>query len=518
MAGQKFYLTTAIAYVNSLPGLHHAYEFTGADALARFHRQRGREVYFVTGTDENATKNEKAAAEAGEDTRTFVDRHAAAFKRLCDQWSISYDRFIRTTDADHVAAVQEFVRRWIANGDVYLAKYEGLYCTRCEAFYEESDLIDGRCEFHPQNADAIQRVEEENFFFRLSRYEGRLRELYAKDPDFCLPEIRRNEVLGWLDRGLRDVSVSRRNLKWGIPFPDHPEHTVYVWFDALINYVTAAGFGTDEAKFAHWWPCDVHVIGKDISRFHCLYWPAMLMAAGIELPKRVFVHGFLEYRGQRLSKSSGNMIDPIASAEQWGVDATRYLLLREAPFEKDTPISPERLDDRFNADLANGLGNLVQRTLKMCELYCESRIPAPDEPGETDAFVRTAAEFALSPAGHDQSAAQLRFAAALDIVFDIVAQANRHYQATQPWQLAKDPSRRAELETALYTGLEAVRVAAYLLWPYMPAISTRIVEQLGGVPPEHAEWSSVGRWGVLRPGDPVRVGAPLFPRLEPAPA
>ena len=277
----KFYLTTAIAYVNDRPGLHHAYEFAGTDALARFHRQRGDDVFFLTGTDEHGAKNLEAAKAAGVATKAFVDRNAADFRRLADLWQISYDRFIRTTDSDHIAGVQEFVRRWIANDDVYLSTYEGWYCTRCEAFYEEADLLpDMRCQFHPNNPDAVQRVKEENFFFRLSKYEKPLRELYDKNPSFTVPEYRRNEVLGWLNRGLRDISVSRgRSLKWGVPWPGNPDHTVYVWFDALINYVTGVGFGTDEGRFKKWWPADVHVIGKDITRFHCIYWPAMLMSA-----------------------------------------------------------------------------------------------------------------------------------------------------------------------------------------------------------------------------------------------
>jgi len=509
----KFYVTTAIAYVNDKPGLHHAYEFTGADALARFRRQRGDEVFFLTGTDEHGAKNMEAAKAAGVDTKAFVDRNTAEFKRVADTWEISYDRFIRTTDPDHIAGVQEFVRRWIANDDVYLSTYEGLYCSRCEAFYEEADLIDGRCQFHPNNPDAVRRVKEENFFFRLTKYEKKLRELYEKRPDFTIPEYRRNEVTALLDRGLKDISVSRgRGLKWGVPWPGNPEHTVYVWFDALINYVTGAGFGTDEKKFKKWWPCDVHVIGKDISRFHCIYWPAMLMSAGIELPHQIFVHGFLEYRGQRLSKSSGNMIDPFASVEEWGADAARYLVLREAPFDKDSPISPELLDLRFNADLANGLGNLVSRATKMVELYCDGRVPQPGQGGPSERALRETAERALT--AHDEFAAQLDFSDALGAVFSVVEEANKHFQRTQPWQAVKDPARKADVDAALYAGLEAVRLVAYLLFPYMPTISPRITEVLDVEPPSSAKWEAVARWGLLQPGKQIRSAPSLFPRLE----
>jgi methionyl-tRNA synthetase len=509
----KFYVTTAIAYVNDKPGLHHAYEFTGADALARFRRQRGAEVFFLTGTDEHGAKNMEAAKAAGIDTKSFVDRNTAEFKRVADTWEISYDRFIRTTDPDHIAGVQEFVRRWIANDDVYLSTYEGLYCSRCEAFYEEADLIDGRCQFHPNNPDAVKRVKEENFFFRLTKYEKKLRELYEKRPDFTVPEYRRNEVTALLDRGLKDISVSRgRGLKWGVPWPGNPEHTVYVWFDALINYVTGAGFGTDENKFKKWWPCDVHVIGKDISRFHCIYWPAMLMSAGIELPHQIFVHGFLEYRGQRLSKSSGNMIDPFASVEEWGADAARYLVLREAPFDKDSPISPELLDLRFNADLANGLGNLVSRATKMVELYCDGRVPQPGQGGPSEKALRETAEGAL--AAHDEFAKRLDFSDALGAVFSVVEEANKHFQRTQPWQAVKDPARKGEVDAALYAGLEAVRLVAYLLYPYMPQVTERITEVLDVESPSSAKWEAVARWGLLQPGTQIRSAPSLFPRLE----
>ena len=508
----KFYLTTAIDYVNGSPGLHHLYERTGADALARFHRQRGRDVLFLIGTDENATKNEKAAAEAGEPTRAFVDRLAAEFKRAADAWGISYDRFIRTTDADHVASVQEFIRRWIANDDVYLSSYEGLYCTRCEAFYEEADLVDGKCEWHP--GVPIERLQEENYFFRLTKYEQALKDLYARQPDFCVPEIRRNEVLGWLDRGLRDISISRRNLKWGIPFPDHPEHTVYVWFDALINYVTGAGFPGDPARFAKWWPADLHLIGKDISRFHCLYWPAMLLAADLPLPKQVFVHGHLEYGGQRLSKSTGNMIDPFASAEEWGVDGIRYLVLRAAPLERDADVSAAVFDRLFNAELANGVGNTVQRTLAMIGKYFDGAIPEPGPEGDAERRVREAAARAL--AEHDANAATLRPSEALGAIVTLLSAVDKLYTETKPWELAKDPARRAALGSVLYAGAEAVRLAGLLLWPYTPGVSERIAERLGQPAPDAPGWDAVARWGALAPGTPVRQGEALFPRLEPA--
>ena len=444
-------------------------------------------------------------------TQPFVDELAAEFKRLCDTYQISYDRFIRTSvDEDHKKGVQEFVRRWIANGDVYRGTYEGYYCVGCEAFYDESDLVNRQCPLHPTRQ--IQHIKEENYFFRLSKYEKALKDLYAKDPDFTLPDTRRNEVLGWLERGLKDVSVSRgRNLEWGIPWPGEPGHTVYVWFDALINYVTGVGFGTDEAKFKKWWPADLHVIGLDISRFHCLYWPAMLLAAGVPIPKRVFVHGFLENRGGKLAKSSGNVFDAFAFADEFGVDGARYLLLREAPFEKSSPISAESFAKRFNADLANDLGNLVSRTTTLLEKFSGGRVPEPHE-GESERALRARAEKTLTE--HDPAATSLHFADALAAIFALVSEGNQHFQRTQPWQLVKDESKGPELEGSLYAGIEAVRLVAYLLYPYTPNISAKICELLGVIHPEKARWQDVAKWGVLKPGDPVKTGPALFPRLE----
>jgi len=406
--------------------------------------------------------------------------------------------------------VQEFVRRWIANGDVYKGTYEGYYCVGCEAFYDESDLVNGQCKLHPNRQ--IQHIKEENFFFRLSKYEKALKELFAKHPDFTEPEARRNEVLGWLERGLKDISVSRgRSLEWGIPWPGEPGHTVYVWFDALINYVTGIGFGTDEKKFKKWWPADVHVIGLDISRFHCIYWPAMLLAAGVPVPKSVFVHGFLENKGGKLSKSSGNVWDPFAFADEFGVDGARYLLLREAPFEKSSPISADSFAKRFNADLANDLGNLVSRTTTLLEKFSSGRVPEPHE-GDSERAVRERAQRTLKE--HDEAAAKLYFAEALAAVFALVTEANQHFQRTQPWQLAKNESKGKELAGSLYAGIEAVRLAAYLLYPYTPNVSAKICALLGVPGPEQAKWSDVARWGVLKPGDPIKTGPALFPRLE----
>jgi methionyl-tRNA synthetase len=511
MGSRKFYVTTAIVYVNDAPGLHYLYEQIGADALARFHRQRGDDVFFLTGTDENATKIDRAAKAKGQDTRAFVDRLAQLYTRAADAYSISYDRFIRTTDADHVEGVQWFVRRWIQNGDIYESTYEGLYCVSCEAFYEEGDLVNGRCTIHADR-DTIERLKEKNYFFRLSKYQKALEDLYREHPEFCEPDFRRNEVLGWIRRGLKDISVSRRGLSWGIPWPDDPQQTVYVWFDALINYVTGVGLGTNDALFARYWPADVHVIGKDISRFHCIYWPAMLLAAGIELPKRVWVHGFLNYGGQRLSKTSGNMIDPIAAADEWGADAVRYLLLRQVGFTGDGDVSADIFSARFNADLANGLGNLVSRTIAMVERYFEGRVPDARSGGASETSVREIAERTLRD--HDAAAEKLHFSEALDAIFALIDAANKHYTVTQPWILARDPARRDDLAAALYTGCESLRLIAYLLWPYLPVTAAQIAEQLSVAPPSTAPWGEVARWGVLRSGTEVRQRPALFPRLE----
>jgi len=508
----KYYLTTAIVYVNDAPGLHFVYEQIGADALARFHRQRGDEVFFLTGTDENGTKIDRAAKAKGEQTRPFVDALAARYQEVARLYDVSFDRFIRTTDADHVEGVQWFVKRWIENGDVYEATYEGLYCVSCEAFYEESDLVDGKCPIHTPRA-TIERLSEKNYFFRLSKYQKALEDLYRTNPDFCVPDFRRNEVLGWIQRGLKDVSVSRRGLDWGIPWPGDPQQTVYVWFDALINYATGVGFGSNAALFKKFWPADVHVIGKDITRFHCIYWPAMLLAAGVELPKKVHVHGFLQYRGQRLSKTSGNMIDPFAAAQEWGADAIRYLLLRQAGFTTDADVSPEIFTNRYNADLANNLGNLAQRTVTMIARYREGRIPEPRKGGSAE--LQEVAQ-RVSRA-HDAAASRLAFDEALASIFELVDATNRHYDRTKPWTLARTGPPE-DLDDALYSAAEALRLIAHLLWPYLPQATTKIATALNTKlpgPGSAEQWAKDSSWGRLLPGNPLRSSAVLFPRIEP---
>jgi methionyl-tRNA synthetase len=433
----------------------------------------------------------------------------SVFREVWAKLSISFDDFIRTTEPRHKTAVQRMAQACHDAGDVYEGHYDGWYCVSCEAFKQEKDLVDGKCAIHLTTPEWIR---EKNYFFRLSKYQKALEELYRTRPEFCEPEFRRNEVLGWISRGLKDISVSRRGLSWGIPWPDDPQQTVYVWFDALINYVTGVGLGTDEDRFKRYWPADLHVIGKDITRFHCLYWPAMLLSAGIELPKRIWVHGFLNYGGQRLSKTSGNMIDPFAAAEEWGADAVRYLVLRQAGFATDADVSADIFNARFNADLANGLGNLVSRTTAMIERYFGARVPDASPAGPSEGAVREAAERALRD--HDAAASQLRFADALAAAFTLVDAANKHYTRTQPWQLAREPSRRGELGASLYAGCEALRLLAYLLWPYLPATAERIAEQLSSPSPAQTPWEDVARWGLLKAGTEVRPGPALFPRLE----
>jgi methionyl-tRNA synthetase len=520
---REFYLTTAIFYPTPRPALHSLFEAVGADAIVRYRRMQGRPTRFLTGMDEHSANVERAAREQGVAPRTLIDPWAAIWQAFFDRFAISYDRFIRTTDPDHARASTEMVRRAMAAGDIYKGVYSGWYCPGDNEFKTDAQLVDGRCPDHPTLE--LQWLEEENWFFRLSAYQQRLEQLYRDDPTFCEPEHFRNEVLGWLREGLRDFSISRAGTEWGIPFPDDPQHRIYVWFDALTNYITGAGFPDDPAAFARWWPADLHVIGKNITRFHCLYWPAMLMSAGLPLPRQVFAHGFMLDRGERMSKTRGNVLDADAMAADFSPDGVRYVVLRDVPFDRDADVSYDGFVRRYNADLANNFGNLLNRTLNMTGRYLEGVRPPP----------RPAAESELATAWND---AWHRYAKrfesfllhdALAALWEFVGAANRFVDAEQPWVLARqaregDTAAGSRLSGTLGDLLESCRLVALASAPFMPQTAPRVFAQLGldypyaasgaGGPPlvELAGWSA-------GPAD-GRTGEPeiLFPRIESEPA
>jgi methionyl-tRNA synthetase len=434
---------------------------------------------------------------------------AQLYREVEARFGISYDRFIRTEDQDHVRGVQEFIAKMQAKGDIYKGAYEGWYCVSCEAFKQEADLKDGYCLIHPTLK--AQWLKEENYFFALSKYQDRLQQHIDKHADFIQPDTRRNEVLGWLKIGLQDFSISRSTIKWGIPFPGDDKHVVYVWGDALVNYITGVGYGTDEAMFKRWWPAELHVIGKDITRFHCLYWPAMLMSAGVAVPKRVYAHGFLTVRGERMSKSAGNYIDPLEAADRFGADAVRYLLLRELPFDRDGDISWETMIDRYNADLANDLGNFVYRTLSMLQRYFDGKVPAPDgDAHKLDGDLRKAFEKAVK--GLDRQFKQLDFGAALESIWAAVNRGNKYIEETAPWVLAKQSDQRKRLQTVMYNLSEAIRLTTYLIAPFLPETSKKIASQVKA--DLKAPWETTQEWGGMAVRTQTTLGEVLFPRIE----
>ena len=511
-----FYLTTAIFYPSERPALHSMFEAIGADMIARYQRLMGRETRFLTGLDEHSANVERDARERGIDPRALIDPWAETWKRTFERFNISFDRFIRTTDADHARAATEMVRRAQANGDVYEGVYSGWYCTGCNEFKTDQQLVNGRCPDHPTLEP--QWLEESNYFFRLSAYQERLERLYADNPSFCEPEHFRNEVLGWLRDGLRDFSISRSGTTWGIPFPGDEKHRIYVWFDALTNYLTGAGFPDDEAAYERWWPADLHVIGKNITRFHCLYWPAMLMSADVPLPKRVFAHGFMLDRGERMSKTTGNVRDPDETAEVFGVDGVRYMVLREVPFDRDADVSTEAFVRRYNADLANDLGNLVNRTVSMSARYLEGSLPRVTDAGDAaDLELRTTAERAIA-AYHDAMASH-HLDQALAGMMELVGAANGYAESQAPWSLAKNGETERVGQVLAVMG-EACRIIGHLLAPVAPEAAARLHEQLG-IPAPYDTRGGGGpglddllAWGA-GPND-TRVGSPtpIFPRIE----
>jgi methionyl-tRNA synthetase len=503
----KFYLTTAIDYVNSRPHLGTAYEKIAADCLARAHRRLGYDVLFVMGNDEHSTNVERSARAEGLAPRDYADRMEGVFRDAWERLDVSYDDFIRTSEPRHRAAVLELVRRVKANGWIRRDKYSGLYCEGCEAFYTEKDLVDGKC---PNHGTVPRWVEEENWFFALSAFGDRLLEHIRAHPDFVRPETRRNEIVAFLEGGVSDVSISRAGASWGIEFPDDPGHVVYVWFDALTNYLAAAGFGTDEASYAKWWPADVHVVGKDITRFHCVIWPAMLMAAGLPVPRTVFGHGFIYHSGEKMSKSLGNIVNPLDVVALTGPDPLRYFLLREISFGKDGDFTWDGFVARTNADLANDLGNLLKRTTDMVLKFLGGRIAADADAGrDRTGLAAAAAETARAA---QDAYRGLDPSAALEATWSLVRRANQAVQEARPWEVAKDPARREELAGILGEILEAIRIVGELAEPAIPRKAARLRERLG-LPRGAATWEEAcvfrrGRAWTVRPGEP------LFPRLD----
>ena len=507
---QKYYLTTAIDYVNARPHLGTAYEKIGADCLARYKRLAGFDTYFLMGTDEHSTNVEREAKNLGKDPQAYTDEMAVVFERTWQSLHLSYDQFIRTTDPVHKRATAALFQKIHANGFIYEGKYSGLYCEGCEEFKSEKDLVDGKC---PRHLTVPKFIEEKNYFFALSKFSDRLKAHILANPDFVRPEIRRNEILKVIESGLEDVSVSRSGKTWGVPLPIAPDQVVYVWFDALINYISALGYGSessrDAEKFARYWPADVHIIGKDITRFHCLIWPAMLMAGDVELPESVFGHGFVYNRGEKMSKTIGNIVDPIDLAGFFGADALRYLLLREIAFDRDGDFTVELFVARYNAELANELGNLFSRTLAMTHKFFGGEVPAWNDGSARDS-ARPLENVVEDYKSHMD---RMEFDQGLAAVWRAVQSSNRFIEERKPWALAKagDTGTLAATMRAL---LEVLRTASILLQPFMPEKA----QEMRGLLALERDFKRLGLDEASRAGDAgwntIGEAVVLFPRLE----
>ena len=510
MASPKFYITTAISYPNGEPHIGHAYEAMATDALARFKRLDGYDVYFLTGTDEHGLKMVQTAAKEGLTPRELADRNVPRFQQMVTALNCSNQDFIRTSEERHRRSTQELWRRMAANGDIYKDSYAGWYSVRDEAYYAEgeTELRTDGVRYGPQNTP-VEWVEEESYFFRLSAYQDRLLAHYRDNPRFIGPEERRNEVVSFVASGLRDLSISRTTFSWGIPVPDDPKHVMYVWVDALTNYITGLGFPDESGLFARYWPADLHVIGKDIVRFHAVYWPAFLMSAGIALPERVFGHGFLFNRGEKMSKSVGNVVDPFNLIDSYGCDQVRYFFLREVPFGQDGSYSVEAIVNRINADLANDLGNLAQRSLSMIARNVEGRVPAPGAFAPEDEALLAAADALLAKCREAMDAQQIHLA--LAAIWAVIGDANRYFAASAPWELKKtDPERMA---TVLYVTAEIVRIAAILVLPVMPSAGARLLDSLG-VPEDQRNFAALDPAGRLVAGGTLPPPSPVFPKID----
>lgn len=512
MGRDVFYITTPIYYPNDVPHIGHAYDAVAADVIARHHRLRGEEVFHLTGTDEHGLNIQRKATDAGVDPQRWVDDMEPKWREVWKRLDIGYDDYIRTTEPRHTEAVVKLLDEVHRNGrdDIYLDTYEGLYCVSCELYYAESDLLEGRlCPIHER---PVEVMKEQNYFFRLSAYRDRLLDHYERRPSAVEPEVRRNEVLSLVRGGLQDFSISRTNFDWGIPLPWDPDHVCYVWFDALTNYITAAGYGSDEERFHRNWPANIHMIGKDILRQHAIYWPAMLMAAGIEPPQQVWAHGFLTVGGKKMSKTNATGIHPFQLLDRFGVDSYRWYFLREVQFGQDGSFSLESMVDRHNAELSNGIGNLASRVLAMLRSYFDGVVPEATFAGAASDLPEVVAE---ATRRYDEEMLAVRPTAALGAVYDVVVRANRYIVERSPWTMAKDPARREELGSILYASAETLRALTILISCVMPSAAARLWAQLGIEQTlESQRLADAAAWGTTAPGTKTTKGESLFPRVD----
>ena len=508
---KSFYVTTPIYYVNDVPHIGHAYTTIAADVIARFNRLQGNKVFFLTGTDEHGQKIERTAESNGEKPIELADRVVKRFQNLSDALNITNDDFIRTTEKRHKSAVEEIFRRIEESGDIYLSEYEGWYDVRNEAFITETQYEE-IMSLPEEKRPAIEKVKEESYFFRLSKYQDPLLEYYKEHPEFVQPNYRLNEVTRFVEGGLKDLSVSRTTFTWGIPVPDNSNHVIYVWFDALTNYLTGVGFPSDERMFNENWPADVHLVGKDILRFHAVYWPAFLMSAGLPLPKKVFAHGWWTVEGEKMSKSVGNVVDPYQVVEEFGADVFRYFLLREIPFGQDGDFSKNAIIARVNGELANGLGNLVSRTLGMIEKYFDAVVPEPGGLKVEDESVRDKALSTIELVENEMN--EIAFHKALVSLWDFIGDVNKYVDESAPWTLAKEKNEE-RLGTVLWTIVQAIGVVTILIYPFMPESAEKIWKRLGCPQPINSKLlSDAKEWGIVKSGQTVEKGQSLFPRFE----
>jgi methionyl-tRNA synthetase len=510
-----FYITTPIYYPSDKLHIGHAYTTVAGDAMARYKRLRGYDVWYLTGTDEHGQKIERKAKEKDQSPQQFVDDIVVGIKDLWAKLEISNDDFIRTTEERHKLVVEKIFAKFLEQDDIYKSTYEGWYCTPCESFFLERQLVDGNC---PDCGRPVELVKEESYFFRMSKYADRLLKYYEDNPDFIQPESRKNEMINnFIKPGLEDLAVSRTTFDWGVKVPGDPKHVVYVWIDALSNYITALGYGNEgkDQKFQDFWPADVHLVGKEIVRFHTIYWPIMLMALELPLPKKVFAHGWLLMKDGKMSKSKGNVVDPVMLIDRYGLDALRYYLLREVPFGADGTFTPENFVERINFDLANDLGNLLNRTIAMIDKYFDGVVP--NFSGTVTAFDDSLQKLASETIVQVEAALEtMEFSVALATLWQLVSRTNKYIDETQPWALAKDEAKNGELASVMYHLAESLRIVSILLQPFLTHAPREMWKQLGLEPGELTAWESTKQFGSLPGGTRVSKGSPLFPRLDTA--